>query len=189
MMQTAAWIGSALVFATFYVRDGLSMRLFAVLANVAFMAFALLGVEEGLFDKVLPVLLLHVATFRLNMARLREEIKLCGGHLDLIQVLRKVSSMSCACSASDRTFCPSSICPASITIPAEEFTFADRAGRLTGIEVKASASIDGSDFKGLRHLQETEGAAFHRGIVFYSGREVVAFFAHLFAIPLSYWWE
>lgn len=69
-----------------------------------------------------------------------------------------------------------------------DFVLEDRAGRLTGIEVKASASVDGSDFKGLRHLQETESAVFNRGIVFYSGREVVAFSERLFAIPLSYWW-
>jgi predicted AAA+ superfamily ATPase len=69
-----------------------------------------------------------------------------------------------------------------------DFVLEDRSGRLTGIEVKASASVDGGDFKGLRHLQETENARFNRGIVFYGGREVVAFSAHLFAIPLSYWW-
>lgn len=69
-----------------------------------------------------------------------------------------------------------------------DFVLEDRLGKLTGIEVKAGASIDGSDFKGLRHLQETEGDAFHRGIVFYAGREVVAFSERLIALPLSYWW-
>ena len=64
----------------------------------------------------------------------------------------------------------------------------NRLGQLTGIEVKASASIDRADFKGLRHLQETEGSSFQRGIVFYSGRELVAFSDCLFAVPLSFWW-
>lgn len=67
-----------------------------------------------------------------------------------------------------------------------DFVLEDRLGRLTGIDVKASASIDGRDFNGLRHLQETEGEAFCRGIVFYSGREVVAFSERLFALPLSF---
>lgn len=69
-----------------------------------------------------------------------------------------------------------------------DFVLEDRLGQLTGIEVKASASIDGGDFRGLRHLQETEGAAFNRGIVFYAGREAVAFSERMFALPLSYWW-
>lgn len=69
-----------------------------------------------------------------------------------------------------------------------DFVLEDRLGRLTGIEVKASASIDASDFKGLRHMEATEAAAFRRGIVFYAGREVVAFSERLIALPLSYWW-
>lgn len=70
-----------------------------------------------------------------------------------------------------------------------DFVLEDRLGKLTGIEVKASVSIDGSDFRGLRHLMETEAATFSRGIVLYGGRELVAFSDRLFAIPLSLWWE
>jgi uncharacterized protein len=44
------------------------------------------------------------------------------------------------------------------------------------------------DFRGLRHLKETELAAFQRGIVLYGGREVTPFAADLFAVPLSMWW-
>lgn len=69
-----------------------------------------------------------------------------------------------------------------------DFVLEDRMGKLVGIEVKASASVDGADFKGLRHLQETEGAAFSRGIVLHAGRETVAFSDRLFAVPLSLWW-
>lgn len=69
-----------------------------------------------------------------------------------------------------------------------DFILENRAGKLTGIEVKASATVDGKDFKGLRHLQETEAENFQRGIVLYSGREVVPFGEKLFAVPLSMWW-
>lgn len=69
-----------------------------------------------------------------------------------------------------------------------DFILENRAGKLTGVEVKASASVDSKDFKGLRHLQETEPDTFQRGIVLYSGREVVPFGEHLFAVPLSMWW-
>ncbi|MBL8335769.1 MAG: ATP-binding protein [Rhodoferax sp.] len=63
----------------------------------------------------------------------------------------------------------------------------DRQGRLTGIEVKAAASVDGSSFKGLRHLQDTEPERFRRGVVQYGGSELVAFSERLFAVPLSWW--
>lgn len=69
-----------------------------------------------------------------------------------------------------------------------DFVLEDRLGQLTGIEVKASASVDGTDFKGLRHLQETEAQTFRRGIVLYAGREVIGFSDKLFAVPLSLWW-
>ena len=69
-----------------------------------------------------------------------------------------------------------------------DFLLEDRHGKLTGIEVKAAATVDGKDFKGLRHLQETEAARFQRGIVLYAGREYVAFGAGLYAVPMSVWW-
>ena len=69
-----------------------------------------------------------------------------------------------------------------------DFILENRRGQIAGIEVKASATVDGKDFKGLRHLQETETALFQRGIVLYVGREVVPFGENLWAIPLSMWW-
>ena len=68
-----------------------------------------------------------------------------------------------------------------------DFVLEDRQGRLTGIEVKAAASVDGSSFKGLRHLQDTEPERFQRGVVLYGGSELVAFSERLFAVPLSWW--
>jgi len=64
----------------------------------------------------------------------------------------------------------------------------NRQGQITGIEVKASATVDGKDFKGLRHLQETEAAICQRGMVLYCGRELVPFGKNLWAVPLSFWW-
>ncbi|MFZ2855729.1 MAG: ATP-binding protein [Rhodocyclaceae bacterium] len=69
-----------------------------------------------------------------------------------------------------------------------DFVLENRLGKLTGIEVKASASVDSKDFKGLRHLKETEPQTFQRGIVLYGGREIVPFSVDLFAVPLSIWW-
>ena len=70
-----------------------------------------------------------------------------------------------------------------------DFILENRQGQITGIEVKASATVDGKDFKGLRHLQETESTIFQHGIVLYSGREVVPFGDKLWAVPLSLWWS
>ncbi|MEY4592534.1 MAG: hypothetical protein RIR18_1429 [Pseudomonadota bacterium] len=50
-------------------------------------------------------------------------------------------------------------------------------------------SVDGKDFKGLRHLQETEPDKFQQGIVLYTGNEVIPFGEKLFAVPLSVWWD
>lgn len=69
-----------------------------------------------------------------------------------------------------------------------DFILENRSGGITGIEVKASATVESKDFKGLRHLQETEAEKFQRGIVLYSGREVAPFGERLFAVPLSMWW-
>jgi len=70
-----------------------------------------------------------------------------------------------------------------------DFVLENRQGHITGIEVKASATVDSKDFKGLRHLQETEGSHFQQGIVLYSGREWVPFGSNLWAVPLSMWWS
>jgi predicted AAA+ superfamily ATPase len=65
----------------------------------------------------------------------------------------------------------------------------DRAGHVVGVEVKASATPSSADFKGLKTLAECAGAKFIRGIVLYTGREVIPFGRNLLAVPLSAIWE
>ena len=48
-------------------------------------------------------------------------------------------------------------------------------GKIIGIEVKASASVNIQDFKGLVALAEFSGKVFEQGIVFYTGQEVLPF--------------
>ena len=65
-------------------------------------------------------------------------------------------------------------------------------GRLTwGAEVKAAASIDASDAKGLRRLAEQAGGDFQGGVVFYDGDSVLPLDRErqLFAVPISKLWE
>lgn len=70
-----------------------------------------------------------------------------------------------------------------------DFLLEDARGRLVGIEVKKTASPDGSDFKGLRYLQEAVGKRFLRGVLLYTGTESVAFGPNLYALPVSALWQ
>jgi predicted AAA+ superfamily ATPase len=65
----------------------------------------------------------------------------------------------------------------------------DSAGRIVGIEVKASAAVGSQDFKGLRALAEATGKRFQRGIVFYTGVEPLPFGPQLYALPLQALWQ
>jgi predicted AAA+ superfamily ATPase len=65
----------------------------------------------------------------------------------------------------------------------------DRAGRIVGIEVKASASIDAGHFKGLKALADAAGDRFVRGIVLYSGNAAVPFGKNLIALPMPTLWS
>lgn len=56
---------------------------------------------------------------------------------------------------------------------------------LIGIEVKASATVDAGDFKGLRKLQSMAGTQFSSGIVLYDGAQALSFGDRLWAVPLS----
>jgi len=65
----------------------------------------------------------------------------------------------------------------------------DRAGRIVGIEIKASATLSGSDARGLQALAETAGKHWVRGVVLYTGSEVVPFSANLHAVPIPRLWS
>lgn len=61
----------------------------------------------------------------------------------------------------------------------------DRAGRIVGIEVKSSASIDNGHLSGLRALADAAGARFLRGIVLYTGGQALPFGPNLHALPMT----
>ena len=63
------YLASALVFATFYVRTMMPLRILAIASNLAFIAYA---ASEGL----IPVLVLHSVLLPVNLARLYEIKKL-----------------------------------------------------------------------------------------------------------------
>ena len=61
--------------------------------------------------------------------------------------------------------------------------------RVAGIEIKASASVGQSDFRGLRMLAEAAGDGFVRGVVLYLGEQRLAFGDRLWAVPVTALWE
>ena len=65
----------------------------------------------------------------------------------------------------------------------------DRAGRIVGVEVKASGTVRSSDLRRLRRLAERVGDRWVRGILLYLGSEAVAFGDRLHALPVSAVWE
>jgi predicted AAA+ superfamily ATPase len=62
------------------------------------------------------------------------------------------------------------------------------AGKVVGIETKASKSVNAQDFKGLQTMSESLGPRFHRGIVLYTGSEGIPFGKNVQALPVSALW-
>jgi uncharacterized protein len=85
--------------------------------------------------------------------------------------------------------------------PFELFHFRDRNGlevdvvleddsrRVAGIEIKASASVDIRDFRGLTFLRARTGTRFTLGVVLYAGRDAIRFAERLWALPLAALWS
>ena len=65
----------------------------------------------------------------------------------------------------------------------------DRRGRVVGIEVKASATVNTRDFAGLRRLSETCGDRFVLGLVLHDHEHIVPFGERLLAAPVSALWS
>lgn len=63
------------------------------------------------------------------------------------------------------------------------------AREVAGVEVKASATVVASDFRGLRRLAEITGARFRGGVVLHDGEQTLPFGDKLFAVPFRALWE
>ena len=64
----------------------------------------------------------------------------------------------------------------------------DRSGRLAGIEVNAAATLSSNDVHGLQALASAVGRKWARGVVFYTGTEVIPFANNLHGIPVTHLW-
>jgi hypothetical protein len=61
--------------------------------------------------------------------------------------------------------------------------------RVSGVEVKASATVHPTDFRGLRRLREATGTQFVCGVVLYGGEMTVGFGDDMFAVPIAALWS
>jgi predicted AAA+ superfamily ATPase len=60
----------------------------------------------------------------------------------------------------------------------------DRAGRVAAVEVKLAASVAQHDIKGLASLRDALGDQFVRGVVVYTGKDVIPMGDRIFAVPM-----
>ena len=65
MIDAIGYLAASLVFATFYMRSMVILRIVAVTSNLAFIAYGYVG-------ELMPVLLLHSALLPLNIYRVLE---------------------------------------------------------------------------------------------------------------------
>lgn len=61
--------------------------------------------------------------------------------------------------------------------------------RVAGVEVKAGATVNEGDLRGLRKLRSAAGARFVAGVVLYDGTATISFGDDLFAVPVRKLWE
>lgn len=69
-----------------------------------------------------------------------------------------------------------------------DFVLEDSAGHLVGVEVKASGTLAGSDVRGLHAMASAVGKRWIRGVVLYTGTEVIPFAENLHGLPLPLLW-
>jgi hypothetical protein len=70
-----------------------------------------------------------------------------------------------------------------------DFVLENSAGRLAGVEVKASATLGANDVRGLQALAHAVGKRWVRGVVLYTGNVVVPFAENLHGLPLPVLWS
>jgi len=61
----------------------------------------------------------------------------------------------------------------------------EQGRKLSGIEIKAAATVTQADFKGLAKLKDSCGEQFAAGVVFYDGETILPFGERLLAVPIS----
>jgi predicted AAA+ superfamily ATPase len=118
----------------------------------------------------------------LNLERLEFDPGLAGATLENIVVmeLRKQSSRS---KTQPQLYYWRTASGQEVDIVLEDST-----GQLVGIEVKASATLQREDLRGLQVLADAARKRWVRGVVLYAGTEIIPFANNLHGIPISSLW-
>jgi predicted AAA+ superfamily ATPase len=126
-------------------------------------------------------LLTHL--LRTDRGRLAQDDSLLGGALECFAGMELTKQLSA-------TSTRASLLHLRTAAGAEvDFVLESADGRLAGIEVKASATVRGEDFKHLTSMRDRIGdERFVRGVVLYAGSERLAFGDRLEAWPLATLW-
>ena len=61
-------------------------------------------------------------------------------------------------------------------------------GAIVGLEIKATATVNAGDFRGLRKLSEASRRNFKLGLVLYDSENTIPFGDNMFAAPISCIW-
>ncbi|PNU21821.1 AAA family ATPase [Geothermobacter hydrogeniphilus] len=69
-----------------------------------------------------------------------------------------------------------------------DFVIENAMGELIGVEVKAAATVQGRDLRGLKRLANVAGKQFRLGVILYDGTETLPLGDRLWAAPLSSLW-
>jgi predicted AAA+ superfamily ATPase len=115
--------------------------------------------------------------------RLKTEGSLAGAVLEnfVLMELRKQSSWS--------AISPELFYWRTVSGQEVDFVLEDRTGKVVGIEVKAAATLGSNDVRGLKAFADAVGKNWIRGVVLYSGTEVIPFAADLHGVPLNSLWS
>lgn len=70
-----------------------------------------------------------------------------------------------------------------------DFVIEDAQGNIVGIEVKSAATVNSSDFSGLRQLASLTVGRFRAGLILYDGDITLPFGPNLWAVPLNTLWQ
>jgi predicted AAA+ superfamily ATPase len=70
-----------------------------------------------------------------------------------------------------------------------DFVIENQRGEAIGIEVKLGGTIDERDWSNMSVLENTIGNKFKKGIIIYTGADIVQLARKIWAVPVNYIWE
>ncbi len=65
----------------------------------------------------------------------------------------------------------------------------DASGRCVAIEIKSAGHLNGKDVEGIKFFKESIGDQFVKGVVLYTGNEIIPFQKDIHAVPVSVLWS